>query len=455
MRYPGEARSPRGRSDSGERTVAGQATRKKAAPFKSPERFNWLISLLYGRQEFEECLKTVETALEESGGLNEYPLYIKALIMRQQGKIQESLTLFQSATCLNPSNVANLKQVGHSLYLLGKHKAALGVYKQAREMSADLQRSSGDARNDGNDGNDWELWHNSGLCHAYLKQHDRAIEAFTRANAIGRHDATFVQLGRVYQSMGSHREALRVYQDALDFSPENPELLCTIGLTYLRLNEHQRAFDFLGNSLTHDPKNPKAILAAGSIIQDNKDMDVALHKYRIAAVATPHSAQLWNNIGMALFGKGKNVAAVSCLKRAIYYDPFEWIISFNLGLVHLHTEQYCSAFHHFNTSINLKGDYAQSYMYLGVALSKMDDAANAVAAFEKSLKLADDYMTRLNFAVTLTNDGQVDVARGHFRAYEALLKDMGPDDEHEDGLLDHARALKATLDKKRKEARGA
>lgn len=442
MRYPGEARSPR----SERMADAKPGMRKKKEVFKSPERFNWLISLLYGRQEFGECLKVVEQALEESGGLNEYPLYIKALIMRQQGKIQESLTLFQSATCLNPSNVANLKQVGHSLYLLGKHKAALGVYKQAREMSADMQRSSSDGgRADAGDGNDWELWHNSGLCHAYLKQYDKAIEAFTRANGIGRHDATFMQLGKVYQQMGNHKEALRVYQDALDFSPENPELLCTIGLTYLRLNEHQRAFDFLGNSLTHDPKNPKAILAAGSIIQDNKDMDVALHKYRVAAVQTPHSAQLWNNIGMALFGKGKNVAAVSCLKRALYYDPFEWIISFNLGLVHLHTEQYASAFHHFNTSINLKGDYAQSYMYLGVALSKMDDAANAFAAFDKSLKLADDYTTRLNYAIALANDDKPDDARAHLGAYEAMLKDMGPDEEHEEGLLEHAKVLRDKL----------
>ncbi|KAH8062578.1 hypothetical protein JL722_3500 [Aureococcus anophagefferens] len=380
--------------------------RKKKEVFKSPERSSG------------ECLKVVEQALEESGGLNEYPLYIKALIMRQQGKIQESLTLFQSATCLNPSNVANLKQVGHSLYLLGKHKAALGVYKQAREMSADMQRSSSDGgRADAGDGNDWELWHNSGLCHAYLKQYDKAIEAFTRANGIGRHDATFMQLGKVYQQMGNHKEALR----------------------------HQRAFDFLGNSLTHDPKNPKAILAAGSIIQDNKDMDVALHKYRVAAVQTPHSAQLWNNIGMALFGKGKNVAAVSCLKRALYYDPFEWIISFNLGLVHLHTEQYASAFHHFNTSINLKGDYAQSYMYLGVALSKMDDAANAFAAFDKSLKLADDYTTRLNYAIALANDDKPDDARTHLDAYEAMLKDMGPDEEHEEGLLEHAKVLRDKL----------
>ena len=84
----------------------------------------------------------------------------------------------------------------------------------------------------------------------------------------------------------------------LEICPENPELLTVIGLLYLKLGNNGRAFEFFGNSLTFDPKNSKTILAAGSIIQDNQDMDVALVKYRVAATQTPNNAQLWNNIGM-------------------------------------------------------------------------------------------------------------------------------------------------------------
>jgi Bardet-Biedl syndrome 4 protein len=88
--------------------------------------------------------------------------------------------------------------------------------------------------------------------------------------------------------------------------------LTTVGLLYLRLGQNYRAFDFLGGSLTHDPKNPKSILAAGSIIQDHNDMDVALIKYRIAAVSTPNSAQLWNNIGQnTQFRRPTRVASVA------------------------------------------------------------------------------------------------------------------------------------------------
>ena len=277
-----------------------------------------------------------------------------ALILRHKGRIEESLTTFQAALCLNPMNVNNLKQVGRSLYLLGKHKMALEVFDEAEQLSSE----------------DRDIWHNKGMCYLYLKQYEKALECFETANSINRHEITYTQMGRVYRLMGKDDEALNIYMEALEICPENPELLTTVGLLFLKLGNNTKAFEYLGNSLTYDPKSAKTILAAGSIIQDNQDMDVALVKYRVAATQTPNSAQLWNNIGMCFFGKGKYVAAIACLKRAVYFTPFEWIISYNLGVVHLATGQYASAFHYFSTAINLQPTYARAYTYLALALSK-------------------------------------------------------------------------------------
>ena len=38
----------------------------------------------------------------------------------------------------------------------------------------------------------------------------------------------------------NYQEAIEVYQEALEFSPENAEILTTIGLLYLRLGENYR-----------------------------------------------------------------------------------------------------------------------------------------------------------------------------------------------------------------------
>lgn len=93
----------------------------------------------------------------------------------------------------------------------------------------------------------------------------------------------------------------------------------------------------------------------------------------------------------------KYTAAAACLKKALYLGPFEWTISYNLGLVHLHTAQYASAFHFFSSCINLKPDFAHSYMYLAVTLSKLDDFENACSVYKRALDLDDDHLFRLNY----------------------------------------------------------
>jgi len=402
--------------------------RQKSALAPLHEKQNWLVHMLYVRQEYDSCLEAIEVALKESRGMSEYPIYVKALIKRQRGEIQESLQLFQAATCLNPHNICNLKQVGRSLYLLGRHKAAIDVYDEAQRIGID----------------DWEIWHNKGLCNLYLKQYEEAAEALKRANAIQRHDATYMQLGKVYTLQEDYRTAIEVYLEALEFSPENPELLTTVGLLYLRLGENYKAFDFLGNSLTHDPRNPKTILAAGSIIQDHSDMDVALVKYRVAAVQTPNSAQLWNNIGMCFFGKQRYVASIACLKRALYLDPFEWIISYNLGLVHLNTGQYASAFHYFSTSINLKPDFPSSYMYLAVTLNRLDDFENACSAYEKAIDMEEDHLFELNYAITLANNEELDRARDHFAEFNRLFEKLDDETKNNDPEVIEMRQLLST-----------
>ena len=284
--------------------------------------------------------------------------------------------------------------------MLGKHKSALEVFDEAAKV----------------DPNDWEVCYNRGQCYYFLRQYDNAIAQFENANAIQRHDSTYMQLAKVHMVRENFEEALRVYMEALEFNPEGVALLTNIGLAHLRLQNHQKAFEFLGAALSHDPTNTRAILAAGSIIQNNQDHDVALAKYRIAAAKTPYNPQLWNNIGMCFFGKQKYVgasayrslalilplvvcaypwfgncaaAAIACLKRALYLEPFEWLINYNLGLVHLTTEQYASAFHYLSAAANLNSHYAPIYMYLGIVLARLDEFENACAAYEKSLQLSE------------------------------------------------------------------
>ncbi|XP_064641769.1 Bardet-Biedl syndrome 4 protein-like isoform X2 [Lineus longissimus] len=381
--------------------------RGKAPEIPIFERRNWLIHLHFVKKDFETCKALIKEQLSETNGMCEYAVYVQALISRQEGRIQESLEMFQTCALLNPNNPENLKQVARSLFLLARHKAAIDVYNEAAKMSE----------------KDWEIAHNQGVCSMYLGEFEKAKNSLQQAIAFKRHDLSYVMLGKIFLLEGDTSMAIEIYRRAVEFSPENPDLLTTLGLLYMEIGQHQRAFEQLGNAMTYDASHVKAILAAGSIMQSHGDNDVALTKYRIAAQATPESAPLWNNIGMCFFGKKKHVAAISCLKRANYLAPFDWKILFNLGLVHLTMQQYASAFHFLSAAINLRPKMGTLFMLLAVALTNLEDPDNAKQAYEQALALeVMDPAIPLNYAVFLYNLGDRKAAAKYFANFEDRLR---------------------------------
>ncbi|XP_005685244.2 PREDICTED: Bardet-Biedl syndrome 4 protein isoform X2 [Capra hircus] len=341
---------------------------------------------------------------------------------------------------LSPQCADNLKQVARSLFLLGKHKAAIEVYNEAAKLNQ----------------KDWEICHNLGVCYIYLKQFDKAQDQLHNALHLNRHDLTYIMLGKIFLLKGDLDKAIEIYKKAVEFSPENTELLTTLGLLYLQLGIYQKAFEHLGNTLTYDPTNYKAILAAGSMMQTHGDFDVALTKYKVVACAVTESPPLWNNIGMCFFGKKKYVAAISCLKRANYLAPLDWKILYNLGLVHLTMQQYASAFHFLSAAINFQPKMGELYMLLavqwhrmaekpeesrtavkvqaapsrqwrsrggastvGVALTNLEDTENAKRAYEEAVRLDKcNPLVNLNYAVLLYNQGEKRDALAQYQEME-------------------------------------
>ncbi|XP_069021800.1 Bardet-Biedl syndrome 4 protein isoform X1 [Embiotoca jacksoni] len=413
--------------------------KKRRAP-KGPElpiveRRNWLIHQHYIRKDYDICKVIIKEQLQETNGMCEYAIYVQALILRLEGKIQQSLELFQSCAILNPSSTDNLKQVARSLFLLGKHKAAIEFYHEAARINK----------------KDWEISHNLGVCYFFIKDFKNAEEHLNMALQINKHDKSFLMLGQVHLLAGEPDKAIEVYKTAVEYSPENTELLTTLGLLFLQLGKYQKAFEHLGNALTFDPNNYKAILAAGSMMQTHGDFDVAMNKYRVAACAVPESPPLWNNIGMCFFGKKKYVAAISCLKRAHYLSPFDWKVLYNLGLVHLTMQQYASAFHFLSAAINLNPRMGDLYMLLAVALTNLEDVENATRAYEQASTLdKSNPLVNLNFAIFLYNHGDKKGALDQYQEMEGkvnLLRDSSSSSslEFDTELMDMAQKMGAAL----------
>lgn len=53
----------------------------------------------------------------------------------------------------------------------------------------------------------------------------------------------------MYQIKQDYKSAIEVYLQGLEFSPDNSEIMTTIGLLYIRMGENFKAFEFLQKSL--------------------------------------------------------------------------------------------------------------------------------------------------------------------------------------------------------------
>jgi len=141
----------------------------------TPERKNWLIHFLFNRQEYKDCLKLVEEMQKESDEKSEFLLFMKGLIFRIEGKIQESLEAFKQCHILNPNNVACQKEVAKDLYLLGKQNSAIEVYDAASNLSP----------------NDWQIFYGKALCYSTMRCCEEAIKYAKMALNLHKHELMY------------------------------------------------------------------------------------------------------------------------------------------------------------------------------------------------------------------------------------------------------------------------
>ncbi|KAG5488630.1 hypothetical protein JIQ42_00241 [Leishmania sp. Namibia] len=416
-----------GKSDLGTSAAAtaANAQQKLAQELQSiRERRNWLIHLLYVRQEYSNCHRVIEAQLRETGGTCEYALYVKGLLKRLEGSLSESLELLQTAVIISPENATARTQLGRALHLLGRHEEAIGTFQEA----ANIRVLKGL-------GADWEIEYYTGLCHVHCRNYRRAVDAFLQSIAIQRHDCAYVQLGKAALLAHDYATALKVYEEAVTVSPANPDLLAMLGHLYLQQGNPCAAFDYLGRCLTISPTHVDALVAASSIIQDSGDYDVALTKYRIVVAQQPDASQAWNNIGACFIGKKMMYAAVACLRKSVLLCPFDWISHYNLGVAFLMLGRYCSALQCLNAALHLHADHAPAFMLLGICLGEINDLPNACRAYEHALSMQDDFLVYLNYAVTLYKGGAVEEACVKFRVFRSVWDQLTSEQRREQSSL--------------------
>ena len=353
------------------------------------ESLNFLVHQYFIRNEFDSCFEVLSKySKNKSGFESPYSIIIKGLIARSGGRLSESLSLFKDCYALyRYSNDTSylLKEIGKTFYLLGKMGDSIDIYNNVLHKNKD----------------DWDCYYHIGLIFLNKKKFEKAEEYLNMAMNLNPCKEVLIARGKIYYKKGLFDQAIPLFEEALKKSPNDNNLMNTLGSIYLKVKDHDKAIETFKKSLEVDKKYSKSLMGLATITQINGNFDEAYELLSIGYSSNNNSAYLWNNLGMWFFSKEKKIFAATCLKRALYLAPFEWFISFNLGLVYLKNEQYVTAFVHMNTAANLSKNQPYVYLYLAIICSELNNDSNAKNCFERALSIKEDPIILFNYIIFL------------------------------------------------------
>lgn len=371
------------------------------------ESLNFLVHQYFIRNEFDSCFEVLSKYSKfKSGFESPYSIIIKGLIARSGGRLSESLSLLKDCHALyrySNDTTYVLKEIGKTFYLLGKMADSIDIYNNVLHKNKD----------------DWDCYYHIGLIFLNRKKYDKAEEFINEAMRINPCKEVLIASGKIFLKKGILNQAIQRLEEALKLSPNDYNLMSTLGSLYLKTKDHEGAINYFKKVLEVENKYSKSLMGLASINQLNGNFEEAYELLSMGYTSNNNSAYLWNNLGMWFFAKEKKIFAATCLKRALYLAPFEWYISFNLGLVYLKNEQYVTAFVHMNTAANLAKNQPYVYLYLAIICSELNNDGNAKNCFERALSLKEDPIILFNYIIFLFKKKMFNEAA---EKYDKLMK---------------------------------
>ena len=177
---------------------------------------------------------------------------------------------------------------------------------------------------------------------------------------------------------GRYLDAQHCCAQALEASPENPELLHLMALVCFNARQFDHAVEWASRAIRKDPR-PAYLTTLGTALLNLGRHDEALKVFDKAVQLKPDDAGLWSNFGDALVEAGRVADALVCFARAVQMDPRQHNAAYKCGVLLQQQERFAEALVHFDACERLQPGRAPTLQQRALVL-------HALGRFEESLR---------------------------------------------------------------------
>jgi tetratricopeptide (TPR) repeat protein len=161
----------------------------------------------------------------------------------------------------------------------------------------------------------------------------------------------YSELGREYENIGKHKEAVAAYKKAIEINPRKSGLYCDLGGSYKADGCFEDAIVAYKKALEIDPKEISAYYEMGDLYDKTGNKQEALKAYLQALEIDPAYPEAANNLAAIYADAGEVDKAIELWNKVITINPRFAIAHFNLAVFYFQKKQYGLAIKHCGEAI--------------------------------------------------------------------------------------------------------
>ncbi len=151
-------------------------------------------------------------------------------------------------------------------------------------------------------------------------QSHRAYLRFLKEQTHNRYDSKArYELGLYHLRLGNYREAVHLYQEALETDPQNADLHFYLGVAFQKMRNYPPAIAAFKNclNLKNDYGSGQALLKLGDIYRSQSNYSAALDVYSQVLLLNPYEGEAYYKMGLTKYHLKLYSEAKEYLNQAI------------------------------------------------------------------------------------------------------------------------------------------
>ncbi|MFT5367741.1 MAG: tetratricopeptide (TPR) repeat protein [Candidatus Latescibacterota bacterium] len=251
--------------------------------------------------------------------------------------------------------------------------------------------------------------------------------------------ALLQNLASYHHSNQRYTKAIKIYEYALQFSPDYAMAHFNNGNALMALGHSEKAIQAYQNAISISPEYIESIQNLGHSLFRSDDFYNAELLFREVAKSDTTNTTTFYNLGIALFAQHKYQEAETLFRKTVDMDTTDWDAYSKLGETLFYLNKYDDAIVTYKHIFQNQPHNLKALNNLGTLLLKTDRYVEAVSILEKAVGVAPDdieVLSALAFAYEQSHNYQEAIV-----VYKKLLL-KEPDNSELNSRLQHLQARK-------------